>query len=176
MIAFTDKPNLIPAIMSRFPQGTRLTVMNLSSYYSGYVDATALITNISPINNTGLPAYAFVDSVSFDMQYATALENNMLMYKCMMEMVVRSYEGQVVVVLVYRDPYRDSVMESLIKYIQQKYGHNCWVIDDEDDITCLKEGSFTPTGIQLIDADIMRYNDLYSKGQVPCILEPINQE
>lgn len=175
MIVFTDKIELVQ-VLSQVHPGRQIIIMNLSSYKSGYYDITPLITNISPINNTQMPAYEFVDSISFDMQYAAALENNFTMYQCMMQMVVRSYEGYIVVVLVYRDPYRDAIMESLIKYIQQKYGHNCWVVEDVDDLMYIKDESFTPMGIKYVDDDITRYNDLYSKGQVPALLEPINME
>lgn len=176
MIVFTDRLDLVQMLSGLYPS-KQVVIMNLSSYKSGFFDITPLITNISPINNTQLPAYEFVDSISFDMQYATALNTNFLMYQCMLHIVVNSYEGNLVVVLVYRDPYRDAVMESLIKYIQQKYGHNCWIMETEDDIMCIKEESFTPTGIKYIDDDIIRYNDLYSKGQMQKpLLNPISME
>jgi hypothetical protein len=175
MVVFTDKRELIPIIVDRF-KNKELCIMNLSSYYSGYLDVTPLITGISPINNTGMPTNIFVDSVDFDMQYAMALTNNMVMYECMMQIVFRSYEGQLVIILVSRDPYRDAVMESLIKYIQQTYGHNCWIVEDIDDVICLEEQSFGPFGIAYMEDHIRQYNDLYSKGQVQNLLQPINIE
>lgn len=175
MIIFIDKIELAGMIHKRY-QYRPMVVMNLSSYRSGLFDITSLITKITPYNNSGLPTNQFVDSYDFDMQYATALCNDFDMYRCMMQMVVRSYEGYLVIVMVSHDPYRDAVMESLIKFIQQRYGHKAWIVEDIDDIMCIKEESFTPTGIRAIDDDIIRYNDLYSRGQVPALMEPLNIE
>ena len=75
MIAFMDKPEYAGLLRYKFP-GRDPVILNLSSFYSGYVNITHLIAKISPINNTGLPMPEFVNSVEFDMQYASAVLSN----------------------------------------------------------------------------------------------------
>jgi hypothetical protein len=169
MIVFMDNPNLIPYLQSRF-QKRNVAIFNLSSLYSGYIDATDLITKISPINNTGLPMPEFVNSIQFDIQYMNSIINTPELFYQLIRIVDISYEGNIVIVLVQRDPYRDAVMESLIKLIQQRYGYNCWIIEDQYDLDCIMESTFTPMGLMTLDQDIKLYDDLYKKGLAGPIL------
>ena len=169
MIVFMDNPNMIPYVQSRFPR-RNVIVINLSSLYSGYIDATDLITKIAPINNTGLSIPEFVNSVQFDVQYMYSVVNNPSLFYQLIRIVDFSYEGNIVIVLVQRDPYRDAIMESLIKLIQQRYGYNCWVVEDLEDIDCITESTFTPMGLMTLDQDIQAYDSMYKQGLVGPIL------
>lgn len=174
MIVFTHDPNLIDPIYIHSKCNGGLMILNLSSMYSGYEDITNLITNITPINNSGLPAYEFVDSINFDFQYAAALESNPELYANLMRIVSHSYNDVCVIILVYRDPYRDAVMESLIKYIQQRYGCGSWIVEDIYDIDSIVDTYIPAMGMKQINADLRRYDDMYSQGQVSeHILNPI---
>lgn len=177
MIVFTHDPNLIEPIFFHSKCNGGLLVLNLSSMYSGYGDITNLITQISPINDSGLPAYEFVDSVNFDFQYAAALESNPELYTSFMQIILHSYNDVCVIILVYRDPYRDAVMESLIKYIQQKYKMNSWIIEDIYDIDMIIDSVIPPSGMMQINSDILRCDEMYQNGQITeRILPPICQE
>ena len=175
MIAFMDNPEHANLLYYKFP-GRKPVILNLSSLYSGYINVTHLIAKISPINNTGLPMPEFVNSVEFDMQYASAVLNTPELFGSLINIMLRAYEGDLVCILVQRDPYRDAVMESLIKLIQQRYSYNCWIIEDPDDIEIMSEQMLLPNGLLTLDNDIKQYNQMYSKGIVEGILPNINIE
>lgn len=161
MIIFTDNPNYVSMIQSRFNRP--VVIFNLSSLYSGFIDATELLTNLSSINYTGLPMPVFVESVEFDMQYMASIMNNPNLFGKLMMILSNSYEGRIVVLLVQRDPYRDSVMESLIKLIQQRYGYNCWIVEDPEDISCIKEDDYNTYGLLTLTEDLKKYDNSYSE-------------
>lgn len=165
MIVFTHNPSFIPLIQDK-ANYNKTIVFNVSSLYHGYIDLTCLVTSIAPINHSSMPTNVFVDSLDFDMQYANAIMNNNTLFEAFMNIVMNAYEGYTVIVLVYREPYRDAILESLIKLIQQRYGYNSWIVSDIDDISCLKESAFNPMGLMTLDQDIRRYETLYQYGGV----------
>lgn len=160
MIIFTDNPQYVSIIQGRFNRP--VVIYNLSSLYSGFIDATDLLTNLSSINYTGMPMPLFVESVEFDIQYMASIMNNPNLFGKLMMILSNSYEGHIVVLLVQRDPYRDSVMESLIKLIQQRYGYNCWIVEDPEDISCIKEDEYNPYGLLTLNEDLRKYDSSYS--------------
>ena len=175
MIVFMDNPNHAELLRYKFP-GRDPVILNLSSLYSGYIDATNLIAKISPINNTGLSMPDFVNSIEFDIQYASAVLNNPELFGSLINIMLRAYEGYLVCVLVQRDPYRDAVMESLIKLIQQRYSYNCWIIEEIDDIEVIFEQMLLPNGLLTLDEDIKQYNQMHTKGMIESILPNVNIE
>ena len=158
MIIFTDNPNYLPIIQDEF--NSPVIVYELSSLYSGF---TELLTGLSRINYTGMPMPLFVESIEFDMQYAASIMNNPTLFGKLMAILSNSYEGHIVVLLVQRDPYRDSIMESLIKLIQQRYGYNCWIVEDPEDISCIKEDEYSTIGLLTLNEDLKRYDNSYSE-------------
>jgi hypothetical protein len=156
--------------------GRQPVILNLSSYYSGYINITHLITKIAPINNSGVPMPEFVNSYDFDMQYASSILSNSELFGSLINIMLRAYEGYLVCILVQRDPYRDAVMESLIKLIQQRYGYNCWIVEDVDDIEVMTEQMLLPNGLLTLDGDIKQFNQMQTKGIVDCILPNVNLE
>lgn len=174
MIIFLDNPKYLPMIQQKFCK--ELRVMNLSSLYSGYIDITGLLTNMANINITANNLPNFVDSVEFDMMYANALYNDVNLFSIFINIMILFYEGYIVCILVQRDPYRDAIMESIIKLIQQRYGYNCWIIEDEDDLDVIREQQMFPEGIITLDNDIDRANQLQCNGIAQRILPNINIE
>lgn len=175
MIAFMDTPMYAELLRYKFP-GRDPVILNLSSLYSGYINISNLITKIAPINNTGLLIPEFVNSVEFDMQYASAVLNDPDLFGSLINIMLRAYEGYLVCILVQRDNYRDAVMESLIKLIQQRYGYNCWIIEDPEDIEIMSEQMLLPNGLITLDADINQYKQMYSNGIINEIIPNINLE
>ena len=156
MIIFIDNPQYIQTYkLINHPS----VVYNLSSLYSGFQSIAELITKISLVNNSALPTNLFVESVDFDIQYANSLLNNSTLFNKLMTIMHNSYEGFVVFILIQRDPYRDCITESLIKFIQQRYGYNCWLINDPEDLNYIKEDSYTPMGLLTLGEDLKRYNE-----------------
>lgn len=158
MIIFIDNPELIQMIQGYFNKP--INIYNLSSLYSGYIDCTDLLTNIATINTT-MPLPDFVQSVDFDIQYAAMVMNNQVLFVKLMMILSNSYEGNISIVLVEHDFYRDAIMESIIKFIQQRYGYNCWVIENPDDIIYIKEPHYTPMGLLNLDSDLQKYDSLF---------------
>ena len=176
MIVFVDNPQIIPLIANKVGY-TQMQVLNFTSLYSGYPTLLALTTNMYSMNQSGLPTNIYVETVEFDYQYANAIFNNDQMFEAFMSIMIPVYEGINTILLVQRDPYRDCLMESLIKLVQQRYGYNSWIVEDIDDIECLREPTFNPYGIMALDADIRRYDALYNCGRVSSrIINPINVE
>ena len=164
MIVFVSDPNLIPCIAQK--SGNPFKIFNLTSLYSGYQSLSALVTNMYDVNHSGLPTVVFVDTVDFDIQYANKIFSIPAMFEAFMTIVINTYQGFDVFILVQRDNYRDALMESIIKLIQQRYGYNSWIVNDIDDIECLHEPMFSPYGIMQVDQDLNQYEKMYRFGQV----------
>lgn len=160
MIVFTDDKMLIPYIELKAKQ--KAIVCNLSSYTSGLLDLTPLITKVNIQRLTSIPPMQFIESIDFDMYYAGLLQNDPDMHESLIRLVLLSYEGKLVIVMTSRDQYRDAIMESLIKYIQQMYGHNCWIVEELEDVEYLNESGFTPDGLSLISRNFEEMNTIYA--------------
>lgn len=150
MIIFTSNVNLIQYVKDP-------VVFNLSSYYSGFNNITNLITNVQIFNNTQLPPNEFIYSPQFDGIYVNSIFNNNDLFMDFMKILMASYNGSNVVILIAHDDYRDAITESIIKLIQVRYGYNCWSVEDIEDLELLKESYFTPYGLLTLDKDIEQY-------------------
>lgn len=161
MIIFSSDPQLNIPISYHFPN-RKITTFNLTSFYSGYIDITDLAKISMYLNQTmHLSMPVFVQSLEFDIQYANIILSTPIMYNAFMQILSSAYEGDIVVILVHRDDYRDAIMESLIKLIQQRYGYNSWIIEDADDIEQVKEETFTPYGLMTLQQDLQRFDESY---------------
>ena len=160
MIIFTSNPYIINFIIGNN------VIFNLSSLYSGYIDATALITKASISNMTPAPMNQFVNEPQFDQAYIAAIFGNPEMWTQFIRIMSCAYEGNNVFVLVEHDDYRDAITEALIKLIQVRYGYNCWIADTVEDLECVKETYFTPEGLMMLDNDIHSYDQLSVQGKV----------
>lgn len=161
MIIFVDNPEMISLIEVHFNRP--VVTFNLSSLYSGFIDLTDLCSKIAPINNTGMIMPEFVQSVNFDIQYATALSNDPNLFCKLLLPLSEIYEGSIAILLVQRDSYRDAIMESIIKFVQQRYGLISWIVEGPDDILCIKECPLTPYGLVNLTNDIKRFDTMYSE-------------
>ena len=158
MIIYIDNPELIQHIQYQFNRPT--IVFNLSSLYSGFIDLTDLCTQIAPINNTGMIIPEFVQSIDFDIQYASAVINNPNLFCKLLMILSATYEGSIAIVMVQRDPYRDAIMESIIKFTQQRYGIISWIVEDPEDLFCVHETPFTPNGLMILIEDLKKFDEL----------------
>ena len=186
MIVFTHNIELANTIKSYLiGKYTGFEILNLSSPYSGYISITNL-TNISGIvpkeyrlDQGYYMMQEYIDSVNFDFAYVSLIENDNLMFRSLMEIMQRDYNGFLVIVLIGIDVYRDAITESLIKYIQQKYGKNCWKILDYEDISSIKmDTPYTPQGLLNLDRDLNRIEQTIMHGSVAPILnmKPIEEK
>lgn len=164
MIVFIPHPRFINPISEHVKKEP--IVLNLTSGYSGFNDISCLCTSMRTVNNSSIPQNVFIHSVEFDIRYANTILSIPQLYEAFMKMMIPNFRGELVLVLVDRDEYRDAIMESLIKFIQQRYGYNCWIVEDYEDIDFLKESSFSQNGILTMREDIKRIHELYSSGSV----------
>ena len=164
MIIFISNPEYARVI--RESLGLDILVYNLSSLYSGFESISNLITNIGTFYRNDMTIPDYVNSINFDQAYANKILQEPELFHSFMLIVYGSYLGFAVCVLVQRDPYRDAIMESIIKLIQQRYGINSWIVEDIEDIYYLSESYPTPYGLVQLDQDIKAHGELYSKGLV----------
>lgn len=171
MIIFTSNPQIISQVKDPI-------VFNLSSYYSGYNDISNLVRAASsvvqnrPVAMEGMFAQGiggselidYISSPDFDIRFANLLTSDDHLFISIMKIMINSYEGKNVVILVHHDEFRDCVAESIIKFIQVRYGYNCWIAEALEDLSCLRQDFFTPTGIMSLDEDRKRYMKLHVSG------------
>lgn len=160
MIVFCSDKELIPHLYARY-NNRQVNIFNLSSYYSGYIDVSNLMYFMKP--NT--PMIDFVNEVQFDIEYASYIFNDPGNFTSFMKIMSSSFEGDICIVMVYREPYRDAVMESLIKLIQQRYAYNCWIIESFEDIDLLNDNGYDTIGLMTLFQDIQRYDQYYNTDQ-----------
>lgn len=162
MIIFTDNVNIINYL-------DNVIVFNLSSAYDRFIDITNLIIKMGRyMSEYGVPVHKAVDTTQFDITLMNLIFSDTEMYNSFMNLVSASYNGFNVVVMVIRDSYRDSIMESIIKVIQYKYGYNCWIVEDIEDLECLKDVSIDKQGAYNMGADINTFNELCVNGVCTC--------
>lgn len=162
MIVFIDNIALINDIKQSFINKDIL-IFNLSSFYSGFIDITDLCTSVPISNNTDMIPMDFVQSSLFDNQYSCYITNNIILFTKLLMVVSNSYEGNISIVLIQHDIYRDAITESIIKLIQQRYGYMSWVIDDMDDIPALRELPPTPFGLEVLYNDLKTFDTINFK-------------
>ena len=80
-----------------------------------------------------MPIPDYVNSIEFDMYYMSFIFENGEIFEKFMYMMSSAYEGNIVVILIQRDIYRDAITEALIKIIQQRYGYNGVCVNTEED-------------------------------------------
>lgn len=156
MIVFIEDINLIKYFNDPI-------IFNLSSYYSGYNSITNLITIASALSQN-IVFGEFVQKPEFDIYYMNMIFSNKELFNSLMSVVHCAANGNNAIVLVKHDPFRDAIMESIIKLIQQRYGYQCWVLDSVDDLCCLSEPVFTPYGLLNMDEDLKRFNFKYDES------------
>ena len=171
MIVFLSEKRVEAALRSKFNKRP-VIVFNLTSFYNSShydVSVTNLAVNANLVQ-APLPMPQFVEMLEFDMRYAELLLSQPQMFHSLFSIVYYNYIGYLVIVLVQRDRYRDCIMESIMKLIQQRYGFNSWLLEDINDVELVDEGSYTSIGIMNIDADIQRHIKMYQMGQVPKLI------
>lgn len=159
MIVFTSNRELIKYFNNPM-------VYNLSSFYSGYINLSPMLTKI--YSNTQFSAIDknYIYSPIFDNTYANMLLNDKDMFRCLMHIMINAANNFNVIILISHDDYRDAVKESIIKFIQIRYGYNCWEIEDIDDLQVIDEPFFTPMGIMNLDNDKLRYDSIFGENHM----------
>ena len=99
----------------------------------------------------------------FDISYANYLMSDQVFYN-FFNLIIRLQEGQDVYLV--SDTNNDKSIinsyESLLKFIQQRYGYNGNVIHEPEDLYYVKESTFTVQGLYQFDVDRLRYYEMIS--------------
>ncbi len=130
-----------------------IKVYNLSSLLEGYPKL-----NILPYS------VRYSDEKEFDLDYALYILNHDNVFFDMMRIIYNLYIGNDVYLLVTIDQFSEIVTESLLKFIQQRYGYIGNRVNEPEDLMTLVPGDFTLFGVFNLDQDKERFSFLITKG------------
>jgi hypothetical protein len=111
-----------------------------------------------------------LESQEFDNLYANEIMSIDSKFQAFIAIInfVYQYPNGIAIILIEESPFRDAIKESLIKFIQCRYGYPCYSIEDEDDFNYLlsncKNNDFNgiDSVFNLTD-DLMRYMEKFQK-------------
>ena len=129
-------------------------VYNLTSLKEGYQRLYSLI----PPNELGR-----FTGKEFDIAYMNYIINNDFVFFEFFQIIYNLYIGKDVYIIVSSDDWSENLVESLIKFIQQRYGYNATKISSFDDYIYSANSKyiagFTPGyGLMNLDIDKERYS------------------
>ena len=101
--------------------------------------------------------YQVKDSKIFDIQYADYIMTNNAAFIDMMRIIHSIYNGENVFVLIGTNEISNFFTESLMKFIQQRYGYNGFIINHINDVFYASESDFSINGLYNLDQDRERY-------------------
>lgn len=139
-----------------------MVIFNFSSYKEGF----NRLTGLNPLNYYPI---GISTTYEFDLWYANFIINNSDSYKEFIDIMRYLYNGVDVCILVDLNlEFSNLLIESLSKFISERYGYVSNIIKDIDDVNYLKNGEFTVSGLLLLDKEFDKYiytygsNSLYS--------------
>lgn len=132
-------------------------VINFNSLIEGFPSA-----NLLPPNNLGA-----ISEYDFDVKYMNWILCNDTNFINFMNIIMEIYYGRDVYLIITKDDWGFTLIESLLKLIQQRYGINGTFINSSDDILYASESEFNPYyGLANFDQDKERYVYLYEQNKV----------
>jgi len=126
-----------------------IKVYNISSLLEGYTKLNILPYTVK-----------YSDEKEFDLDYALYILNNDNVFFDMMKIIYNLYIGNDVYLLVTIDQFSEIVTESLLKFIQQRYGYIGNRVNEPEDLMALVPGDFTLFGVFNLDQDKERFSFL----------------
>jgi len=136
-------------IMLGDPRFIPLYIDNLVVYnYSSLVEEIPRL-NLMP------PQFTCNTEYEFDMMYANWLLNDQTAFHDLMLIMYAVYEGHDVYLCASNIDMVQPLNESFIKFIQQRYGINCYIINTVEDMECVRDfgSGFSIEGIGNFDID-----------------------
>ncbi|MCK9198843.1 MAG: hypothetical protein M0P49_04500 [Bacilli bacterium] len=124
-----------------------IKIYNVSSLLEGYIKL-----NILPYT------VRYSDEKEFDLAYALYILEHDNVFFDMMRIIYNLYIGNDVYLLITVDQFSEIVTESLLKFIQQRYGYIGNRINDPEDLGTLVPGDFTLLGVFNLDQDKERFS------------------
>lgn len=111
---------------------------------------------------TGLTVYNAMQNDAYEQWCESVIYSNDTLFSIMMGIINYHLNGTAMIIY-NNDPDSLNIIEMLSKVISNRYGIICWnvaVAEDEDVIK--DDGSIDPFKIQVLDADVRRYNMMLS--------------
>lgn len=155
MVVFTPILNIPEHLL--ISKGIRNVVKyNMSSLHAGLPTLFNLVPTFAEMANT--PLYEF-DNPTFDMAYHKFILDNDASFNEFMSIMIPANLNPdcLVQVLIKQSDFRDTITESLLKLIQQRYGYNCYIINEVEDFVYAEESDFSIPGLFLFEQDRGRW-------------------
>ena len=124
-------------------------ILNLSSLSERYTNRLFLV----PPNNLGANS-----EYDFDIKYMQWIMNNDSIFIIFFPLIIELEKGMNVFIVIDSDSWSISLIESLLKLIQQRYGFNGLLVNTIEDILYAEECKFSDYGIINFDTDLNRYS------------------
>lgn len=161
MIIFTPIKDL-PNEILEYKGIERVIKYNLSSYVADVSKLDMLIPSPEFISEDVL--HGDCTDASFDIAYhGYILQNDYAFLQLMSIMIPEFTEiGVLIQILINVSDYRDIISESLMKLIQQRYGHNCFYVYNPEDLIYIETQDFSVPGLFALDSDIARWRIMNS--------------
>lgn len=153
----------------------------------GYIPQDFKIYNFSSLKEIGIPMNLFppnnlgaINEYDFDCKYAQYIMCNDFVFCSLMNFIMDLYSNQNIFILIsdesdsFFNPdvgsWSAMLIESFLKFIQQRYGLNATYIESSDDINISEDAEFSDFGIFNLDEDkerwsyIVEYNRILNGG------------
>jgi hypothetical protein len=93
------------------------------------------LEGLEKLNLLPPPVDQSISDFDFDMYYANWLMNDSAGFRDLMRVMYDNYSGWNIYLTVNMDLV-GNIAESFMKFVQQRYGVNCYVINSQDDLMC----------------------------------------
>lgn len=142
--------------------GGNCVVYNLTSLREGYRKLPSLI----PPNELGA-----MSGREFDIAYMNYIMSNDIVFVEFFGIIYSLYTGADVYIIVSDDDWSENLVESLIKWIQQRYGYNACKINCPDDYIFFRNSGEVydfnqQYGVLNLDMDKERYTYIVEKLRI----------
>lgn len=150
MRLIVGEPGTIIQVLQKY--GKPCFVYNIGSMFM--MDGIEVLKNLTPSTNRLVVSGMFLDDRQFDIEYANYLVNNDNAFFDMMKIMYNIYQGyDIFCIADLKDEYTELLIESILKFIQQRYGFNGQMIGDVEDFDLTEDSTFTVHGIYNFDMD-----------------------
>ena len=159
MIVFTPIKQ-IPVELLEYKGIRQVVSYNLSSYFSDVPTLNALIPSMEFIPEETLSGDC--TTPIFDVSYHNFIMANNDAFCQFMNIIVPAYTSPdtMVQILIRNSPFCDAITESLLKFIQQRYGYNAYIVNQPEDFLYTDESDFSIPGLFALDQDLMRWRSM----------------
>lgn len=132
-----------------------MIVLNFNSVIEG-------VKRLQYLNPYWVMNKVFTNEYEFDSWYVGYITTTPEAFKEFIDLMRLVYNGKsVYIICEWNNDISENMIEALIKFIVDNYGYVSNVVKTKDDIYNLVEGTFSSSGIQLFDANMETYLDMF---------------